>query len=49
VKKLLSPDERFIFDVDGVKYLIIHREALSVEDLIRLGKRLGVIDGGEES
>jgi hypothetical protein len=40
---VLDQDEKFIFEIEGVKYLIIHKEALTVEELIDIGRKLGVI------
>ena len=37
-------ENKLIHNVQGCEYLIIHREAVGVDELIELGQILGVID-----
>jgi len=39
----MKEDKQFVFDINGKKFLIIHRDAVTVEELIKLGKELGCI------
>ena len=37
-------DDEVIYNILGCEYLIIHREAVDVDELIELGQVLGVIE-----
>ena len=37
-------NDKIIYNVDGCDYLIVHRDAVDVDELIDIGHRLGVID-----
>jgi len=41
----LKEDNQFVFNVNGKKFLVIHKDALTVDELIQLGKELGCIGG----
>lgn len=41
---VLVDEDKLVHNILGCEYLIIHRDAVCVDELIKLGHRLGVID-----
>ena len=37
-------NDKIIYNVDGRDYLIVHRDAVDVDELIEIGHQLGVIE-----
>jgi hypothetical protein len=38
-------DGRLVFVLGGERWLIVHRDAVTVDELVLIGKQLGVIEG----